>query len=297
MKPGDFTLLSAVCLVWALNLIVTRWAVTDLAIPPIFFACVRVSLLAIVLAPFLLPAPRQMGMMFLIAMGMAGIHFGFLFTGLATASASVAAVIGQLGVPFTTILSILFLGEQIGWKRALGIIMSFAGVMIIAFEPSGFSITIGILFLTASAFIGSCANILMKRIEPMPAMRLQAWIGLFSIVPLLIWSLATETGQVEPFLSGDWRVYLASAFAVGGVSIFAHGNFYRLLKKYEVTLISPLTLMTPVMGVILGIVILSEPVTPRLVIGAIIAIAGVGMISVRRNRRFPEASVGDKIGQ
>jgi O-acetylserine/cysteine efflux transporter len=55
--------------------------------------------------------------------------------------------------------------------------------------------------------------------------------------------------------------------------------------------------MTPVMGVLLGILLLGEPVTPRLVIGAVIAIAGVGVISVRRNRRFPEAAVGDKITQ
>jgi O-acetylserine/cysteine efflux transporter len=297
MKPADFALLFAVCLMWALNLVITRWTVTELGVPPLFFAFVRVGLVAIALSPFLFPAPRQMGMMFLIAMGMAGIHFGLLFTGLATAGASVAGVIGQLGVPFTTILSVMFLGEHIGWKRGLGIMMSFVGVTIIAFDPGGFSLTIGIAYLTAAAFIGSVANILMKRIEPMPAMRLQAWIGLWSTPSLLAMSLLTETNQAAPFISGDWRVYAASIFAVVGVSIFAHGNFYRLLKRYEVTLVSPLTLMTPVLSVALGVALLGEPLTDRLVIGAIIAIAGVAIISLRRNRRFPEATVGDKIGQ
>ncbi len=297
MKPADFGLLVAICLMWALNLVVTRWAVTDLGVPPLFFAFVRVGLVALVLLPFLLPAPRQIGMMFLIAMGMAGVHFGLLFTGLATAGAGVAGVIGQLGVPFTTLLSIMFLGEQIGWTRAIGIVMSFVGVMIIAIDPEGFSLTVGVVYLTAAAFIGAGANILMKRIEPMPAMRLQAWIGLFSFAPLLITSLLTEHDQLHPFIIGDWRVYAASIFAVAGVSIFAHGNFYRLLKKYEVTLVSPLTLMTPVMSVILGVIVLGEPFTAKLVVGAIIAIAGVAVISARPNRRFPEATVGDKIGQ
>jgi O-acetylserine/cysteine efflux transporter len=297
MKPADFALLAAVCLVWALNLVVTRWAVTDLEVPPLFFAFMRVSLVAIVLSPFLMPAPRQMGMMFLIAMGMAGIHFGLLFVGLATAGAGVAAVIGQLGVPFTTILSIMFLGEQIGWTRGLGIVLSFIGVMIIAIGPDTLSLTIGILYLVGAAFIGSVANILMKRIEPMPAMRLQAWIGLFSFAPLLAMSLLFEDRHHEVFLAGDWRVWAATAFAVGGVSIFAHGNFYSLLKRYEVTLVSPLTLMTPVMGVFLGVLILGEPMSVRLVLGAVIALSGVGLISARRNRRFPEAAVGDKIGQ
>jgi O-acetylserine/cysteine efflux transporter len=297
MKPADFALLFAVCLFWALNLIVTRWTVTAGGVPPVFFAAVRVSLLAAVLAPFLLPAPRQMGLMFLIAMGMAGIHFGLLFLGLATSTAGVAAVIGQLAVPFTTLLSVMFLGERIGWRRGLGIVMSFVGVMIIVADPSQFSLTLGAVYLTGAALIGAIANILMKRIEPMPAMRLQAWIGLYSILPLLGLSLLVETGQPAAYLAGDWRVYAASIFAVGGVSIFAHGNFYRLLKKYEVTLISPLTLMTPVLAVVLGVLLLGEPLTLRLVIGAAIAIAGVAVISVRRNWRFPEAAVGDKIGQ
>ena len=201
MKPADFFLLVAVCLAWALNLVVTRWTVIDGGVPPLFFAAVRVGLLAIVLSPFLLPAPRQIGMMFLIAMGMAGIHFGLLFVGLALAGASVAAVVGQLGVPFTTILSVILLGEKIGAYRAAGIVMSFGGVMIVLIDPAGFSLTFGILYLTLAALVGSVANILMKRIEPMPAMRLQAWIGLFSITPLLAMSLLTETGQMTPI----WR--------------------------------------------------------------------------------------------
>jgi O-acetylserine/cysteine efflux transporter len=297
MKPSDFAFLVAVCLMWALNLVITRWTVTEGEVTPLFFAAVRVGLVAVVLSPFLLPAPRQMGRLFLIAMGMAGVHFGLLFTGLALAGAGVAGVIGQLGVPFTTILSVMFLGEKIGVYRAAGIALSFIGVMIIVLNPDGFSLTVGVSYLTGAAFVGAAANILMKQIEPMPAMRLQAWIGLFSVLPLLAMSLAWETNQWAGYVSGDWRIYAATVFAVAGVSIFAHGNFYRLLKRYEVTLVSPLTLMTPVMGVILGVVFLNELLTPNLVIGAVIAIAGVAIIGVRRNRRFPEAAVGDKIGQ
>ena len=63
------------------------------------------------------------------------------------------------------------------------------------------------------------------------------------------------------------------------------------------TLLSPLTLMTPVMGVALGVVMLGESVTWQMVLGGIMALAGVGIIGVRRNRRFPEAPVGDKISQ
>jgi len=168
--------------------------------------------------------------------------------------------------------------------------------MIIVIDPGQFSLTIGIVYLIGAAIVGAIANILMKRIDPMPAMRLQAWVGLFSIAPLMLMSWLWESEQADAYLRLDWHVYLASVFAVLGVSIFAHGSFYRLIKQYEVTLLSPLTLMTPVMGVILGVIFLGETVTWQMLVGGVMALAGVGIIGMRRNRRFPEASVGDKIG-
>ncbi len=296
MKPADFGLLFFVCLFWALNLVITRWTVTDGGVPPFFFATIRMGLLAAALSPFMLPAPRQLGLMFVIAMGLGAVQFGLLFIGLVTAPAGVAGVVGQLGVPFTTLLSIMVLGEKIGVYRLIGIILSFAGVMIIMFDPTKFSLTLGVVYLVFSALAGAIANILMKRIDPMPAMRLQAWVGLFSFPLLLIASLAFERDHARAYFAGDWRVFAASIFAVAGVSIFAHGNFYRLIKRYDVTLLSPLTLMSPVLSVILGVILLGEPLSPREIIGAVIAIVGVGVIGVRRNRRFPEAAVGDKIG-
>lgn len=296
MKPGDLALLFVVCLVWALNLVFARWMVSVAETPPIFFAAVRFALVALALLPFLWPAPRQMGMMALIAMGIGAAHFAFLFIGLANASASLASVVGQLGVPISTILSVLFLGERIGWRRGLGIALSFLGVMIIAVQPEGFTLTTGLAFLLMAALVGSAASILMKRIEPMPALRLQAWVGLFSFLPLLALSFATETGQFAPFLSGDWRVYAATLFAVFAVSIFGHGCFYILLKRYDVSMVTPLTLMTPIWGVALSIALLGEPASPRLFIGAAVALVGVAMIAIRKNARFPEAALGDKIG-
>ena len=51
----------------------------------------------------------------LIAMLIGCLNFGLLFVGLANADVSAAAVTGQLGVPMSTIMSMIFLGEKIGW--------------------------------------------------------------------------------------------------------------------------------------------------------------------------------------
>lgn len=296
MALRDFALLFAVCLVWGLNLVVTRWAVADMAIPPIFFAGLRFLGVALCLIPFLFPRPGNLRILFLVSILIGSVHFALLFIGLRFADASAVAVTGQLGVPFSTLMSMIFLGEVIRWRRALGILLAFAGVIIIAFDPTRFSMSLGLLFVVASVFIASAGGIIMKKMPQISGLRLQAWIGLFSFAPLFAFSALTETGQITTYINGGWMVWAASAFAILGVSVFGHSAFYTLLKKYDVSLLSPLTLMTPIWGVVFGIALLNEPLTLRLILGAVVSLSGVLVIALRPNEKMPEAALGKKAG-
>ena len=297
MNFRDFILLSAVCFVWGLNLVVTRWVVADAGVPPLFFAAMRFAGIALVLVWFLRPIPKNLGTLFLIAMGMGAVHFALLFMGLANAEASSVSVVGQLGVPFSTLMSMAFLGEVVGWRRGLGIMLAFAGAILIAVDPNTFQLSYGLLYVVFAALVASGAGILMKRMPSISALQMQAWIGLFSFAPLFAVSGLFESDQNSwgAFIEGGWLVWAATAFAVLGVSVFGHGGFYSLIKKYDISLLSPLTLMTPVWGVVLSIVLLGEVLTLQLVVGAAISLGGVFVILVRPNRAMPEAALGDKV--
>ncbi len=297
MNFRDFILLAAVCFVWGLNLVVTRWVIADAGVPPLFFAAMRFAGIALVLVWFLRPIPKNLGTLFLIAMGIGAVHFALLFVGLANAEASSVAVVGQLGVPFSTLMSMAFLGEVVGWRRGLGIMLAFAGAILIAVDPNTFQLSIGLLYVVFAAVIASGAGILMKRMPSISALQMQAWIGLFSFAPLFAVSGLFEGDQNGwgAFIEGGWLVWAATAFAVLGVSVFGHGAFYNLIKKYDISLLSPLTLMTPVWGVVLSIVLLGEVLTLQLVVGAAISLGGVFVILVRPNQSMPEAALGDKV--
>jgi len=144
MNFRDFLLLSAVCFVWGLNLVVTRWVIAEAGVPPLF---------------------------------MGAVHFALLFMGLANAEASSVSVVGQLGVPFSTLMSMAFLGEVVGWRRGLGIMLAFAGAILIAVDPQTFQLSYGLLYVVLAALIASGAGILMKRMPSISAMQMQAWIG------------------------------------------------------------------------------------------------------------------------
>ena len=88
-----------------------------------------------------------------------------LFVGLQTVSPSEAAIILQLGVPFTMLLSVLVLGERIHWRRGLGIALTLIGVLIVTWRPGGLSLSTGLWFVAASAFAGAAGAVLMKQVD------------------------------------------------------------------------------------------------------------------------------------
>ncbi|GBF57147.1 putative amino-acid metabolite efflux pump [Candidatus Phycosocius bacilliformis] len=289
MRPADFLLLLACCIAWGLNLPLTRWLVAD--VPPIFLAGLRFLGLALLLSPFLRPFPRQFGLVFAIAMCIGGVHFALLFLGLQAAPASAVAIVGQIGLPIVTILSIIFLQEKVRWRRTLGMSLAFAGVIAILYQPGKFSFELGLLYVVASAFIGAAGSILMKRLEPIPALNLQAWVGLLSFAPLFALSAFLEQGQIHALIHAPMHVWVGIVFSVVVVSIFGHSAYYQLVKKYDITLLAPLTLMTPVIAVATGVVFLHEPVTLKLLIGGGLTLAGVFLVAARENKSLPNDAV------
>lgn len=301
MSPRHFALLFAVCLVWGINFVVAKWSVSGTpdivpgfeGVPPLFFACIRFALLYAMLAPWLLPVPKKLGPVFGAAMGMGAVQFAMLFIGLHYATPSSIAIVVQLSVPFTTILSILFLKERVGWVRAGGMAMAFAGASLVVLKPAEFSFTFGLIAGIGAAMAAAVGAIFVKRVD-LTVIPLQAWIGLFSWPPLLVASLIFESGQIEAMVDGGWLLLATIIFTVVLVNIFGHGAFYWLLRRYDASLIAPMTLMAPLIGVISGVVLLDDPVSWQLVAGGLIAIAGVGIVAARRSKSLPPETVIQK---
>lgn len=301
MKPRDFLLLFAICFVWGINFVVAKWSLSGTpqivpgfeGAPPLFFAFMRFALLYAFLAPWLLPLPRKIMPVVWASLTMGAAQFAFLFIGLRYATPSAIAIVVQLAVPFTTILSIVFLKERVRWIRGGGMALAFAGASLVVLKPAEFTFTAGLLFGVAAAFMAAAGSIFVKRVDLKP-IPLQAWMGLISFPPLLIASLVFEREQLSQTIAGGWIFLLALLFTVLLVNVFAHGSFYWLLKRYDASLVAPLTLMGPLIGVISGVVLLGDPVTWQLVLGGALAIAGVATVAARRAKTVQPETVLQK---
>jgi drug/metabolite transporter (DMT)-like permease len=107
-------------------------------------------------------------------------------------------------------------------------------------------------------------------------------VGFASFWPLAALSGWLEPGGVAAALDAGW-VFLAAVLYSGlVVSVTAHTVYYALIQRYEANLISPLTLMTPLATIGLGVAITHDPFGLRMAVGTVVALAGV-----RRNQVAP----------
>ncbi len=284
MRLRDFLLLVAVCLIWGFSNVVSKIVVSDWHVPPLFFAAVRFAIVAAVTLPWLLPMPRPAWRIVAIGLLMGGGNFALLFLGLQTASPSAAAVVIQIGVPFTTLLSVVILKERIHRRRAIGIVLTLAGVVLVVWRPEGVTLSGGLFYIVACAFAGSLGAILMKQMEDVPPLRFQAWVGLVSLVPVALASALWEHHQWQAAVAAGWPFLATLLFAALFVSVFAHTAYYGLIRRYEANLLAPLTLMTPLATMALGVALTGDHLDARMIAGAALALGGVLIVALRRKR-------------
>lgn len=287
MGLRDFFLLMAMCLIWASNNIVSKIVVSDMMVPPLFYAAVRFAIVAALTLPWLLPAPRPLWRMIVIAQLIGGLNFALLFIGFKTASPSAASIIVQLGVPMTTVLSMVMLGEKVRWRRGLGMALTLAGAVLVMWHPAGLSLSIGLWLIAGAALAGSLGAVMMKQMEGVKPLQFQAWVGFSAIWPLAGMTAVFEHDQIATALQAGWPFLAAVLYSALIVSVIAHTVYYHLIQKYEATLISPLTLMTPLATIVMGVLITKDYFDLRMGIGAALALLGVLIVALRPNHVMP----------
>jgi len=288
LSARDFAILVFVCLTWATSNVVSKLVVGDWDVPPLFYAAVRFAVVVAVTLPWLRPAPRPFWRLLLVGLGMGAGNFALLFVGLQTASPSAAAVVIQVGVPITTLLSFVVLGERLGGRRLAGTALTLAGALAVMWNPGGLHLSAGLWFVAAAAAAGSLGAIVMKQMDGIEPLRFQAWVGFISLWPLLVGTFALEADPVARAAAAGWPFVAAVLFSALVVSLVAHTAYYRLIQRYDANLLSPLTLMTPLATIALGVAVTGDRVDARMAAGTLLALAGVLLIA--REPKRPEAS-------
>jgi O-acetylserine/cysteine efflux transporter len=280
MTPSHLALALVINLIWGFNFVASKYGVENF--PPIFFTALRFIFIVIVLLPWLRPIKGKMTEMLMIAAVIGVIHYSLMFTGLALSEdISSVALVAQTNIPLATLLAVMFLGERIGWRRILALMIAFGGVMLIGFDPIVFNNLSSLAFVLAGAVAFAIGTILIRRAGQINVFSMNAWIAVVAAPGLFILSAQFESGHIDALESAGWLPWAAVAFSAIGASVVGHSGAYFLWQRYPVNLVSTLLLLTPVFGVIFGVIFWDDHLTWRLVLGGSATLIGVAIITVR----------------
>jgi O-acetylserine/cysteine efflux transporter len=283
IRPLHLALFLGTVTIWGISFIVTKLGVRE--IPPLLFVGLRFALVALILVPFV---PRPTGhwrQVLLISTTLGLLHFSCMFVALVRTPAGTTALLAQLQVPFAALLAAVFLGDRLGWRRALGMALAFAGAGVVLGRPAFESPWWSDLLAALAGLFWAVSAVQIKLIGGrVPAASINGWVALLAVPQLLVASLILEQGQWQALAGMSWQAVFALFYNSVLIVVVGYGTWYRLLRIYDVNQAMPFMLLMPPIALLSGSLILGEPLTWSLAIGGLVTVAGVAIILIRRPR-------------
>ncbi len=287
------------CALWGLNQVAAKVALNE--IPPLMQASARSLGAALLL--WLWATARGIKLWQRDGTAAAGIaaglifavEFGMIFVGLQYTAASrmivflyVAPFVVALGMPF------IVPSERLDRLQLLGLSVAFGGVVWAFYE--GFVQPLhgelqwlgDALALGASVLWGATTLLLRaSRLSTAPPEKTLLYQLAVSAVALGLASWVA--GEPWPEKVGALSMW-SLGFQTVIVTFASYLIWFWLLRHYPATRVSAFTLLTPVFGLLAGVILLSEPVTLRLVVALAAVAAGIALVN-RRPAAPPAASL------
>jgi O-acetylserine/cysteine efflux transporter len=280
MSVRDAFLAVLVAAIWGLGFTFAKLGLDQM--PPILMMALRFTLTSAVLVWFVKPPWRLMGWIFLIALVSGAIQYSLTFNGLDRLNASTAVLIVQLEVPFGALLATVFLKEHFGWRRFLGLVFAFAGVVMIAGEPRLQSDLTPVFLVMGGAFAWAVGQVMVRAVGRVGGFTLIAWVAVFATPQLYLSSYLFESDQLEVIRSADLTAWAVIVYLGLIMTAVGYGIWYHLLGKYPVNQVMPFLLLLPVMSVVGSVLLLGEHPTLTVLAGGAVVILGVAVIIFER---------------
>ena len=232
----------------------------------------------------------------LIISGIFTVQLSLFYLGLSKSNASRATLLVNLQPFFTLFLAHYFIaGDRITKRKTLGILMGFTGVAFVFLEKKGVTtdLQIGDLMILAGSFIWSCNAVYTKRI-----------ISAFKPFHIVLYPMifASPFFFLEGFLWDSRMVAHVDAKVLGALlyqslitASFCFVAWVTLLQKYGAVALHSFVFIMPISGVLLGGLILGEPITVKILMALLLIVAGILVIHFKQKKQIPLFPIGRNV--
>jgi len=287
LPPQGLLLLAALSLFWGLNWPIMKVVLSE--VPPLYFRAVCLlgggsGLLLVARASGISSrvAPGQWPRLCALSLfNVAGWNV-FAVYGVLLLPSGRAALLGYTMPLWGVMLSVWLLGEKLTARRGAGLLLGIAGIFVLM---SGslegmLQAPIGAACMIAAAVSWAFGIVLMKRLPvKMPTIALTGWSMLLAGIPIAGAALALETAPLA--VPSFWPAF-GLAYNVLIAFMFCYWAWNRIVLMVPVAVSSLSSLTTPLIGVLGGVVLLGEVLGWREIAAALLILAAVGTVSIRR---------------
>jgi drug/metabolite transporter (DMT)-like permease len=230
--------------------------------------------------------PRTYGHLVIVAVLSVALPFSLISWAEQSVASSLAAVInGAIPLVVIVIAAAMLPDEPFTARRVAGLLVGFVGVAIlVGFDPG---VLAGTSLLPALALLGSTTSyaaggVWARRfLQGTSAMVISVFEVGFALVMAAVLATLLDGGIRLP-TRGD------AIFAILWLGLLGSGLafliYFRLLRRWGATRSSMVAYVMPVVGLLLGALVLHEPVDARLVIGTALVIAGIAVVNLPLTR-------------
>jgi drug/metabolite transporter (DMT)-like permease len=200
-------------------------------------------------------------------------------------------------IPLWVLLLQLAARERPDLVSSLGLIVGFGGIVLLV-KPGGGSGSLGYLLLTvAAAFMWALGSFLAPRI-PVPRDALVATgyeMLAGGLVLLVVGTAAASPSELDPS-SWSARSVLGLVYLITFGSIVGYSAYSWLLANAPLGQVSTYAYVNPVVAIALGVIVLDESLTLRIVVGALLILVSVAIVLRREARLASELEPGQVVG-
>lgn len=210
----------------------------------------------------------------------------FLAWGTMRSTASNAAIL-YLTIPIiTAVLASLILGEKMTRIRWLSLFIALCGVLILSDIDwrhldlaSGQYLFANLLVLLAcfsSSFYNVFSKGLLRRFSPLEVLVFGYFIAVVVSLPLLFWVEPLTITQIRGYTGSVWLSVLVLSILSWGIAMVL---WMFLLKRLDVSQASVSVYLLPFLGVLISAITLGEKITPTMIVGGLMTLAGTVLIT------------------
>jgi O-acetylserine/cysteine efflux transporter len=283
LSLAEWTAIAAVVAIWGVNNACAKFATQ--ALPPLFVGGARFASVVVCLFPFVKP-PFPPWRQFLPVLLLVGpLHFAVVYWGFYLChNLSLFSVTLQLWIPLAALFSWLILGERMPAIALFGMVTAFAGVAWLMLDPHAARDMVAVAVGGLASVFWALGTVLVRRLQGVRALKVQACVSLVTAPTLLIAAFATEPGLGGQVRAASWQVWASILFAGVISSVIATVALFWLAQRRAAGRFTPYLLATPLVTALVGVTLLGDVLTPHLVLGALVTLGGVAVVAVAERR-------------